>query len=99
MALYQSSLRWFETCSCKPASRGQPSSLAQLRANTGFYNLKEAQILIEQWRQEYDTFRPHISLDYLPPTPEAIQDIQTVMPANVASPLQIDPLVTLKVVQ
>ena len=27
MALYHSSLRWFEACSCKPASRGLPSSL------------------------------------------------------------------------
>jgi transposase InsO family protein len=27
-----------------------------------FYTLKEAQVLIEQWRQEYNTFRPHSSL-------------------------------------
>jgi putative transposase len=32
-----------------------------------FYTLKEARILIERWRQEYNTFRPHNSLDYLPP--------------------------------
>jgi hypothetical protein len=31
LALYQSSLRWFEACSCKPAPRDLPSSLAQLR--------------------------------------------------------------------
>jgi hypothetical protein len=29
IALYDSSLRWFEACSCKPASRGQPSSPVQ----------------------------------------------------------------------
>ncbi|MGB3225793.1 MAG: hypothetical protein WBB23_23590 [Desulforhopalus sp.] len=29
MALYHSSLRWFETCSCKPVPRGLPSSLVQ----------------------------------------------------------------------
>jgi len=37
-----------------------------------FYTLKEAQILIEQWRQEYNTVRPHSSLDYKPPVPETI---------------------------
>jgi putative transposase len=37
-----------------------------------FYTLKEAQILIERWRQEYDTIRPHSSLGYRPPAPEAI---------------------------
>jgi hypothetical protein len=30
LALYQSSLRWFETCSCKPVPRGLPSSFEQL---------------------------------------------------------------------
>jgi len=28
-----------------------------------FYTLKEAQVFIEQWRLEYNTFRPHSSLD------------------------------------
>jgi transposase InsO family protein len=37
-----------------------------------FYTLKEAKILIEQWRQHYNTVRPHSSLGYKPPTPEAI---------------------------
>jgi putative transposase len=37
-----------------------------------FYNIKEAQVLIERWRVEYNTFRPHSSLNYRPPTPEAI---------------------------
>ena len=36
-----------------------------------FYTLKEAQIIIERWRQEYNTVRPHSSLNYQPPTPEA----------------------------
>jgi len=31
-----------------------------------FYTLKEAQILIEQWRWEYNTIRPHSSLGYRP---------------------------------
>lgn len=36
-----------------------------------FYTLKEAKILIEQWRKEYNTIRPHSALGYLPPAPEA----------------------------
>jgi len=36
-----------------------------------FYTLKEAQVLIEEWRHEYNTFRPHSSLKYRPPAPEA----------------------------
>ena len=38
-----------------------------------FYTLKEAQVLIERWRQEYNTFRPHSALKYKPPAPETIQ--------------------------
>lgn len=37
-----------------------------------FYTLKEAKILIERWRQHYNTIRPHSSLGYRPPAPEAI---------------------------
>ena len=37
-----------------------------------FYTLKEAQVLIEQWRKEYNTVRPHSSLGYKPPAPETI---------------------------
>ena len=40
-----------------------------------FYTLKEAQILIEGWRREYNTFRPHSTLEYRLPAPEAIQGI------------------------
>jgi len=40
-----------------------------------FYTLKEAQILIERWRREYNTVRPHSALGYRPPAPEAIQVI------------------------
>ena len=38
-----------------------------------FYTLREAQILIERWRVEYNTIRPHSSLGYRPPAPEAIR--------------------------
>ena len=37
-----------------------------------FYTLREAQVIIERWRQEYNTFRPHSSLGYRPPAPEAL---------------------------
>jgi transposase InsO family protein len=36
-----------------------------------FYSLKEAQVVIEQWRVQYNTVRPHSSLGYRPPAPEA----------------------------
>ena len=38
-----------------------------------FFTLTEAQVLIEQWRREYNTIRPHSSLSYRPPAPEAIR--------------------------
>lgn len=43
----------------------------ELLAREIFYSLKEAQILIEMWRREYNTIRPHSSLGYRPPAPEA----------------------------
>jgi putative transposase len=41
-----------------------------------FYSLKEAQVLIEQWRRHYNEVRPHSSLGYRPPAP------QVVVPSN-----------------
>jgi len=37
-----------------------------------FTTLWEAKVLIENWRQEYNRVRPHSSLGYRPPAPEAI---------------------------
>jgi transposase InsO family protein len=37
-----------------------------------FYTLKEAAILIEQWRRHYNGVRPHSALGYRPPAPETI---------------------------
>jgi len=34
-----------------------------------FFSLKEAQIVIEKWRVEYNTRRPHSALGYRPPAP------------------------------
>jgi len=36
-----------------------------------FYTLQEAQILIERWRKDYNSIRPHSSLGYRPPAPQA----------------------------
>jgi putative transposase len=36
-----------------------------------FYSLKEAQIVIEKWRVECNTKRPHSALGYRPPAPAA----------------------------
>ncbi len=37
-----------------------------------FYTLREAKIVIESWRRHYNTARPHSSLGYKPPAPEAV---------------------------
>jgi putative transposase len=37
-----------------------------------FYTLKEAKVLIENWRKEYNTIRPHSSLDYRAPAPQTL---------------------------
>ena len=41
-----------------------------------FYTLKEAKVLIEQWRKHYNAVRPHSALGYRPPAPEAISNQQ-----------------------
>jgi putative transposase len=38
-----------------------------------FYSLAEARTVIEVWRRHYNTSRPHSSLGYRPPAPEAVQ--------------------------
>ena len=37
-----------------------------------FYTLREAKVLIEGWRREYNKVRPHSALGYPPPAPETI---------------------------
>ena len=51
----------------------------ELLAREIFYSLKEAQVLIEMWRRQYNTVRPHSALGYRPPAPAAI----CVQPAQV----------------
>ena len=52
-----------------------------------FFTLAEAKILIERWRREYNTVRPHSALGYRPPAPEAI------MPATLGS-LEMSPVLS-----
>ena len=42
-----------------------------------FYSLREAQIIIEEWRKHYNTKRPHSALGYRPPAPESIIQMET----------------------
>jgi len=44
----------------------------ELLNREAFSNLTEAKVLIEEWRREYNGVRPHSSLGYRPPAPEAI---------------------------
>ena len=37
-----------------------------------FYSLAEARVVVEGWRRRYNTVRPHSSLGYRPPAPEAV---------------------------
>jgi putative transposase len=37
-----------------------------------FHTVHQAKVLIEQWRRQYNTIRPHSSLGYRPPVPEAM---------------------------
>jgi putative transposase len=40
-----------------------------------FCSLKEAKVLIEQWRHHYNTVRPHSSPGYRPPAPQAFMPV------------------------
>ena len=45
----------------------------ELLAREIFFTLREAQVLVERWRKEYNRVRPHSALGYRPPAPEAIE--------------------------
>jgi transposase InsO family protein len=49
-----------------------------------FYSLKEAQIVIERWRVEYNTERPHSALGYRPPAPAAYSSLEP--PNSISQP-------------
>jgi transposase InsO family protein len=45
-----------------------------------FHTLEETRNIIEDWRREYNHYRPHSALGYLPPTAFAAQHSQTPLP-------------------
>ena len=51
-----------------------------------FYTLREAQIVIESWRRHYNAIRPHTSLEYKPPAPEAFVPVFAAWPAALRRP-------------
>ncbi len=68
------SLQVIETLADVMLVRGIPEHIRSDNVLNGeiFYSLKEAQILTERWRVEYNTERPHSALGYRPPAPQAI---------------------------
>jgi putative transposase len=74
--------QWLQTLSTKPLfiEPGSPWENGYCESFNGklkdeclngeiFYSLREAQVIIEMWRQHYNTVRPHSSLGYRPPAP------------------------------
>ena len=45
----------------------------ELLNGESFYSLAQAAVLVEQWRREYNTVRPHSACGGFPPAPEAIK--------------------------
>jgi transposase InsO family protein len=60
-----------------------------------FYTLREAKVLLERWRQYYNRKRPHSSLGYRPPAPEAIVPVPpasaTLQPAELERGNTLEP--------
>ena len=54
-----------------------------------FYSLREAQIIIENWRKHYNTVRPHNSTGYKPPAPEV--HVSGISPGLAAQPRPTPP--------
>jgi len=74
--------KWLHTLAVKPAyiTPGSPWENGYNESFNGrlcdeclngelFYSLKEAQVIIEEWRIHYNHIRPHSSLGYKPPMP------------------------------
>ena len=51
-----------------------------------FYSLKEAQFVIEKWRIEHNTKRPHSALGYRPPAPAASSPV---VPKQISQPIAL----------
>ncbi len=79
-------IRWFEQLEVKPLfiQPGSPWENGYCESFNGkmrfellngeiFYNMTEAKVIIENWRQHYNTVRPHSSLGYRPPAPATLE--------------------------
>jgi len=77
-------LEWFKTLDIAPLfiEPGSPWENGYCESFNGkmrfelldgelFYTLREAKVIIEKWREQYNTIRPHMSLGYRAPVPEA----------------------------
>lgn len=53
-----------------------------------FDTLWEAKVLVERWRREYNHTRPHSSLGYIPPAPEAVLPVMRTHPHCCSVPLR-----------
>lgn len=53
-----------------------------------FTTLREAHVLIERWRQHYNTVRPHSSLGYRPPAPETVLPPASILAYATLQPVQ-----------
>ena len=51
----------------------EQAGIGEFPEREAFDTLLEAKVLIERWRQHYNTIRPHSALGYRPPAPEALQ--------------------------
>ncbi len=51
-----------------------------------FYTLREAKVVIESWRQHYNSVRPHASLGYRPPAPKVFVPTFAAWPAALTRP-------------
>ena len=79
-------MAWFKTLEVQPLfiQPGSPWENGYIESLNGrmrdeflngeiFFTLTEAQVLIERWRQYYNTKRLHSSLGYKPPAPQTLQ--------------------------
>ena len=57
-----------------------------------FCSLREAQIIIEQWRRHYNQERPHSSLAYKPPAPEVVVPPTPALPSPLVGAAPTAPL-------
>ena len=83
--------KWLNTLSVKPLyiKQGSPWENGfvesfhsrfrdELLTRELFDTLWEAQVVIEDWREEYNTIRPHSSLGYKPPAPKPKEGSQKI---------------------